>query len=86
MAALLQTLRRSKTSLAVPGTALQGVVQTERQPWDTADLEVVDPAPPGHILQLVWERLPEDDEREAARAPGHRSSAAGPLPSTVRAF
>ena len=30
VAALLQTLRRSKASLAVPGTALQGEVRTER--------------------------------------------------------
>ena len=53
VATLLQALRRSKTSLAVPGTSLQGVVRTERQPWETADPEVVDPAPPGHVLQLV---------------------------------
>ena len=32
VAALLQTLRRTRASLAVPGTALQGVVRTERQP------------------------------------------------------
>ena len=57
VATLLQALRRSKTSLAVPGTSLQGVVRTERQPWETADQEVMDPALPGHILQLVWERL-----------------------------
>ena len=49
-ATLLQALRRSKTSLAVPGTALQGVVRTERKPWETADPEVVDPAPPGICL------------------------------------
>ena len=23
--------------------------------------EVLDPAPPGNVLQLVWERLPEED-------------------------
>ena len=50
VAAPLQTVRRSKTSLAVSGTALQGVVRTECQPWETADPEVMDPAPPGHIL------------------------------------
>ena len=33
MAALLQTLRQTRASLAVPGTALQVVVRTERQPW-----------------------------------------------------
>ena len=32
VAAMLEILRRSKTSLAVPGTTLQGVVRTERQP------------------------------------------------------
>ena len=42
-----------KTSLVVPGTSLHGVVRTERQPWETAGPEVVDPAPPGHVLQLV---------------------------------
>ena len=56
VAALLQTLRRSRASPAVPGAALQGVVRTERQPWETADPAVVDPAPPGHILHFVWER------------------------------
>ena len=30
MAALLQTLCRTRASLAVPGTALQGVVRIER--------------------------------------------------------
>ena len=69
VAILLQALHCSKTSLAVPVTSLQGVVRTERQPWETADLEVVDPSPPWHVLQLVWERLPEDDEREAAELP-----------------
>ena len=83
VAALLHALRRSKTSLAVPGTALQGVVWTERQPWETADLEVVEPAPPGHILQLVRERLPEDDEREAAELPDIDPVPPDPLPSTV---
>ena len=48
--ALLQTLRRSRASLAAAGAALQGVVRTERQPRETADPEAVDPAPPGHIL------------------------------------
>ena len=32
VAALLQTLRRSRASPALPGAALQGVVRTERQP------------------------------------------------------
>ena len=49
VAIVLQALRRSKTSLAVRGTSLQGVVRTERQPWETASPEVVDPAPPGHV-------------------------------------
>ena len=50
VAALLQTLHRTRASLAVPGAALQAVVRTERQPWGTADPGVLDPAPPGHIL------------------------------------
>ena len=83
VAALLQTLRRSRASLAVPGTALQGVVRTERQPWETADPEVVDPMPPGHILQLVWERLPEDDNRETAELPDVDPAPLDPVPSTV---
>ena len=83
VAALLQALRRSKTTLAVPGTALQGVVRTEHQPWETADPEVVDPAPPGHILQLVWERLPEDDNRETAELPDIDPAPLDALPSTV---
>ena len=66
MATVLQALRRLKTSLAVPGTSLQGLVRTERQPWETANPEVVDSAPPGHVLQLVWERLLEEDEQEMA--------------------
>ena len=84
MAAMLQALRQSKTSLAVPGTALQGVVRTERQPWETADPEVVDPVPPGHIPQLVWERLPEDDDREAVEVPDVDPAPLDPLPSTVQ--
>ena len=79
VAALLQAVRRSKTSLAVLGASLQGVVRTERQP-----LEVVDPAPPGHVLQLVWERLPEDDEPEAAELPDVDPAPPDPLPSTTR--
>ena len=69
MATLLQSVRRSKTSLALPGASLQGVVRTNRRPWETAPPEGVDPAPPGHVVQLVWPRLPEDDEREAAELP-----------------
>ena len=84
MATLLQGLRRSKTSLAVPGTSLQGVVGPERQPWETASPEVVDPAPPGHLLQLLWERLPEDDEREVAELPDLDPALLDPLPSRVR--
>ena len=62
-AALHQTLRLTSASPAVPGTALQGVVHTKPQPRETADPAVVDPVPPGYITQLVWERLPEDDDR-----------------------
>ena len=82
---LLQALRRWKTILALPGTSVQGVVRTERQPWEMANPEVVDPAPPGHVLQLVWERLPEDDEPEAAELPDVDPAPLDPLPSTVRA-
>ena len=84
VAALLQALRRTRASLAVPGTSLQGVVRTERQPWETADPVVVDPAPPGHILQLVWERLPEDDDRETAELPDVDPAPLDPVPATVR--
>ena len=84
MAALLQTLRRTRASLTVPGTALQGVVHTERQPPETADPAVVDPAPPGHILQLVWERLPEDDDRESAELPDVDPAPMDPVPPTIR--
>ena len=84
VATLLHDLLRSKTCLAVPGTALQGVVPTEGQPWETADSEVVDPAPPGHVLQLVWDRHPEDDEREAAELPDIDPAPLDPLPCTVR--
>ena len=45
---------------------------------------MVDPAPPGHILQLVWERLPEDDDREMAELPDVDPAPPDPLPSTVR--
>ena len=69
MATLPQALRRSKTSLVVPGTSLQGVVRTERHPLEMANPEVVDSAPPGHVMQLVWERLPQEDERETAELP-----------------
>ena len=84
VAALLQTLRRTRASRAVPGTALQGVVRTERQPWETADPAVVDPAPPGHILQLVWERLPEDNDRESAELLDVDPAPLDPVPATVR--
>ena len=83
MAALLQTLRRSRASLAVPGAALQGVVSTERQSWETADPQVVGPAPPGHILQLDLGRLPEDDNRETSELPDVDPVPRDPLPSTV---
>ena len=59
------------------GTSLQGMSET-------ASPEVVDPAPPGHVLQLVWERLPEDDERVAAELPDVDPAPLDPLPSTVR--
>ena len=83
---LLQALRRSKTSLAIPGTSLQGVVRTERQPWETANAEVVDPPPPppGHVLHLVWECLPEEDKRETAELLNVDPAPLDPLPSTVR--
>ena len=81
---LLHTLRRTRASLAVPGTALQGVVHTERRPWETADPAVVDPAPPGHILHLVWERLPDDDDRETAELPDVDPAPLDPVPATVR--
>ena len=84
VAALLQTLRRSRASLAVPGTALHGVLRAERQPWETADPEVVDPAPPWYILQLVWERLPEEDDQETAELPDVDPAWLEPVPSTVR--
>ena len=42
---LLQTLRRSRDSLRIPGVALHCRVRTERLPWETADRAVVDPAP-----------------------------------------
>ena len=81
VATLLQALRRTRASLAVPGTTLQGVVRTERQPWETADPAVVDPAPPGHILQLVWERLPADDDRESAELPDLDPAPLDPVPA-----
>ena len=84
VATLLKALRHSKTSPAVPGTSLQGVVWTERQPWETSSLEVVDPAPPGHVLQLVGDRLLQDDEREAAQLLDVDRAPLDPLPSTVR--
>ena len=84
MAVLLQTLRRTRVSLPVPGAALQGVVRTERQPWETAGPALVDPAPPGLILQLVWERLPEGDDRESAELPDVDSAPLDPVPATVR--
>ena len=84
LATLLQALRRTRASLAVPGAALHGVVCTERQPWETVDPAVVDPAPPGHILQLVWERLPAGDDREAAELPDVDPAPLDPVPATVR--
>ena len=45
---------------------------------------MVDPAPLGHLLHLVLERLPEDDEREAAELPDVDPTPLHPLPSTVR--
>ena len=44
----------------------------------------MDLAPAGHILQLVWERLPEDDDRETAELPDVDRAPQDPLPSTVR--
>ena len=58
-----------KISLAVLGTSLQSMVRTERQPSNMANPEVVDRATPGHVLQLVAECLPDDDQREATELP-----------------
>ena len=69
LATFLQALHRSKISLASADTSLQGMVLIERQPWETAGPEVADPAPPGHVLQLVCGCPPEDNKREAAQLP-----------------
>ena len=61
------------------------MVRNERQPSGAARPEVVNPAPPGHVLQLVWEPLPEDDEREAAKLPDVDPAPLDPLPSTFQA-
>ena len=45
---------------------------------------MVDPAPPGHILQLVWERLLEDDDRESTELPDVDPAPLDPVPATVR--
>ena len=63
---------------------MQGEVPTKRQLWESADPEVVDPAPPWHVLQLVWDRLPEDDEREATELLDIDPAPLNPLPSTVQ--
>ena len=84
VATLPHAPRRAKASLSVPGTSLQGMVRTERKPWETASPVVVDPAPLGHVLQLVWERLPKDDGREAAERPDVDRAPLDPLPSMVR--
>ena len=47
-------------------------------------MEVVDTAPPGHIVQLVWERLTQNDEWEAVELPDIDPSPLEPFPSTVR--
>ena len=70
----------------MPGTVVQGVVRTECQPWETANPAVVDPAPPGHIMQLLWERLPEDDDRVLAELPDEDPAPLDPVPATVRAI
>ena len=46
----------------------------------------MDPAPSGHVLQLVGERLQQDDERKAAELPHIDPAPLNPLPSTVRVF
>ena len=68
----------------VTGTFFQGVVRAERRHWERASPEVVDPTPPGHVLQLVWERLREADERETAELLDVDPAPPVPLPSTVR--
>ena len=45
---------------------------------------MVDPALPGHVLQLVWERLSEYDEREASDLPTVGPVLVDLLLSTVR--
>ena len=47
---------------------------------------MVDLAPPGHIMQLVWERLPEDDDRVSADLPDVDTAPLDPVPATVRAI
>ena len=57
---------------------------TERQPWETAVPAVVEPALPGHIVQLVGECLPEDDDRELAEIPDVDPAPLDPVQATVR--
>ena len=45
---------------------------------------MVDPAPPGHILRLVWVRLPEDDDQKTAEHPDLDPAPLDPVPATVR--
>ena len=58
--------------------------QDLRLDWETANPEVVDPSPPGHVLQLVWERLLEEDKKGTAKLPDANPAPLDPLPSTVR--
>ena len=44
----------------------------------------MDHAPPAHVLQLVWGRIPEDAEREAAELLDVDPAPLDPLPSTVK--
>ena len=84
VATLLKALHRLKSSPAVPGTSLLGVVRTQRHSGETASPQVLDPGPSGHVPQLVLGRPPEHDERDAAELPDLDPAPLDPLPSSVR--
>ena len=44
----------------------------------------MDPAPPGHVLPVVLEHLPEEDERETSELLDLDPAPPDPLPSTMR--
>ena len=64
---VLRSLRLSKADLEVQGGILHCQPLTHRRPWECSTAGEVGPAPPGHMLRILWRRDPEDEGSRTTR-------------------